>query len=446
MLPGGDTSYALRRSSLFEAPRSWHSRDRVMEDPDPRRYRTAEVALELEDLEDRTYRAYLSRGRIAGRIRRLLGGSEWDFRRPLLERDEADRFRHDLRQIGVDARWDGPVLAISDPRDRWRPVRTPPDRHGLYQVGRFGRAVRSGSGFEREWQEVVSLPRHRPLTATSIAAVLDTGLPLGPAFDRIEEEVEVAVLLEALRLCRTDHARERISVLLAHHRDVAQAIAALPELAGFLSVADTSLRRGAAYAIGTIVGRAGAAAALSVEPDLGEIVRDRCSSERDAMVRDDLQAALGAIGEPPLEPRDAEAERFVAEVRRAFDFLVDEGAFRDPSIEDRSFSTTVTYRNRTTAVVANADWRDSVIDVFLVPLRQGALPEYLNGVDNALTPSLLVEVLEGSATEETGANPRDHARVKRLLEREAAALRRCEDALRGDFARFDEAVIRLHRD
>jgi hypothetical protein len=207
---------------------------REMQDPDPRRYRQAEVALELGDLDDRTYRAFLSRGRIAGRIRRLLGGGEWDFRRPLLEWEEADRLRDDLTQIGVDARWEGLVLVISDPRGRWHPARIGPTGDGLYDVGRVGRAVRPSSGFEREWQEVVPLPGDRPLTAAGIAAALDTGLPLGPAFDRIEEEVEIPVLVEALPLSRTDHARERISVLLAHHRSVAQAVVALPALTSLL--------------------------------------------------------------------------------------------------------------------------------------------------------------------------------------------------------------------
>src|SRR5829696_4303088 len=99
-----------------------------MENSDPRRYREAAVALELQDLENSTYRALLSRGRIARRVRRLVGGNEWDFRRPLLDRDEADRFRHDLTRIGVDARWQGPILAISDPRGRWRPAGIAPDR------------------------------------------------------------------------------------------------------------------------------------------------------------------------------------------------------------------------------------------------------------------------------------------------------------------------------
>jgi len=45
-----------------------------MENSDPRRYREAAVALELQDLENSTYRALLSRGRIARRVRRLVGG------------------------------------------------------------------------------------------------------------------------------------------------------------------------------------------------------------------------------------------------------------------------------------------------------------------------------------------------------------------------------------
>jgi hypothetical protein len=249
---------------------------------------------------------------------------------------------------------------------------------------------------------VVPLPPDGPLHAATIAAALDTGLPLGPGFDRIEKEVEVRVLREALPLCRTDHARERISVLLAGHSGVAEAIAALPELVGFLPAADRNLRNSAAYAIATIAGRAGAAAALSAEPNLAAIIRDHWRSETDAVVRDELQAALGVLGEPPLEPRVLDAERFVEQVREAFGFLVVEYGFGDPTVEDRWSGTTMTYRNETTAVVASADWRDSVVDVFLVPLRQGVLPESLNGVGNSLTPSLLLELLEGTAARRSG--------------------------------------------
>jgi hypothetical protein len=74
------------------------------------------------------------------------------------------------------------------------------------------------------------------------------------------------------------------------------------------------------------------------------------------------------------------------------------------------------------------------------------LPESLNGVGNSLTPSLLLELLEGAARKEIWASPRDPARARHILEREAAALRRCEDALGGDFVRFAEAVARLHQD
>lgn len=84
-----------------------------MENPDPRQYREAEVALQLAD--GGSYRGLLSRGRIAGRLRRLLGGGEWDFRRPYLGRNEAERLRKDLVEMGVDARWEQDVLVITDP-------------------------------------------------------------------------------------------------------------------------------------------------------------------------------------------------------------------------------------------------------------------------------------------------------------------------------------------
>jgi hypothetical protein len=60
-------------------------------------------------------------------------------------------------------------------------------------------------------------------------------------------------------------------------------------------------------------------------------------------------------------------------VRRWLDFLKEEHGFAEPTVEDRWFATTVTYRNDTTAVVASADWRDSG-GCILVELREGAIP------------------------------------------------------------------------
>jgi hypothetical protein len=412
-----------------------------MENPDPRLYREAEVALQLA--EEGSYRGFLSRGRIAGRLRRLLGGGEWDFRRPYLGRNEAERLRQDLVEMGVDARWEQDVLVITDPKGRWRPVRIPANRHRLYQVGKFGRSVRPGSGFEREWEEIVPLPRERPLDAQAIASALDTERTLGPAFGRIEEEVDVPVLIEVLSLVRTDYARERLCVLLAHHRATVKAIPALPLLKAFLDARDDHLRRSAAYAIATIARRAGAVRAKAADPELPRVVEERLSREQDDSVRAELAAALGTFGEPPPEPRKEHAERFTEEVRRFLDFLKAEHGFEEPTVEDGWFSTTVTYRNDATAVVASADWRDSVVEVFLVELQEGAIPLCINGVSNSLPPSLVLDPTDGAKPAPMLADPRDSEQTRRLLEREAEALRLSDDALRGDFTRFHRAVARL---
>ena len=73
------------------------------------------------------------------------------------------------------------------------------------------------------------------------------------------------------------------------------------------------------------------------------------------------------------------------------------------------------------------------------------LPESLNGVGNSLTPSLLLELLEGTARKETWASPRDPARASASW---SARLRPSDGArmLGGDFVRFAEAVARLHQD
>jgi hypothetical protein len=412
-----------------------------MKNPDPRLYREAEVALQLTD--EGSYRGFLSRGWIAGRLRRLLGGGEWDYRRPYLDRNEAERLKRDLVEMGVDARWEEDALVITDPEGRWRPARISPNRHGLYQVGMFGRAARAGSGFEREWEEVAPLPRERPLHEQAIAAALDTERTLGPAFDRIEEEVDVPVLIDALSLVRTDYARERLCVLLAHHRAVAKALPALSLLTRFLDAGDDHLRRSAAYAIATIVGRAGAVPTKAAEPELPRVLRERLSQEGDDSVREELEAALGGFAESPREPRKEHAERFTLEVRRFLDFLKTKHGFEEPTVEDRWFSTTITYRNDTTAVVASADWRDSIAEVFLVELREGGIPLYLNGVSDSLAPSLVLEMTDGAKQSQMLTDPRDREQTRRLLEREAGALRLCEDALRGDFTRFHRAVARL---
>jgi hypothetical protein len=408
-----------------------------VENPDPKRYRLAEVALQLDE---HSYRGFLSRGLISGHLLRLLGGGEWDFRRPYLRREETERFRQHLTELGVEARWEGDMLVVSDPDGRWRPARMGPNRHDLYQVGVFGRPLQPGSGFQREWEEVVPLPREAPLKAETIARALDSGLPLGPGFDRIEREVDVSTLIDSLSLCRTDYARERLCILLAHHQRALEAVEALPLLVEFLERQDKQLRTSAAYAVGTIVDRAGPRRARGTAPGLVADLRERWAREEDDQVLSELEAALGALGQPPPKPPEPSAEWFVQEARRALDFLLREYEFEEPTVEDRWSSTSMTYRNDTTAVAASADWRDDVVEVFLVKLEQGAIPLYLNGVTNYFPPSLFLQAVEGQEHQTGLPSPRDRDETRRFLERESEALRRCEDVLRGDFTRFDLAI------
>ena len=378
-------------------------------------------------------------------LRRLLGGSEWDFRNPYLPQDEAERFRRRLLEFGVHARWEGDVLLITDPRNRWQGASIAPKHQGLYGVGAFGRPVRSGSGYLRQWEEVAPLPRGR-LEAKGIARALDTGLPLGPNFDRIEREVEGPTLIEAISLAQTEHARERLCILLAHHPRPADAVAALPELAGFLDSKDHHLRSGAASAIATITSRAGRKRALASAPDLAAALREGLDQAGDRVIDDDLRAALGALGESVPAPNE-HAEWFAGTVQGVLGFLTTEYGFDEATVEDQMLSTKVSYRNQTTAVVANADWRDAVVEIFLVKLEAQALPLYLETeLTHWLGPSLLLHEEEGEDLEMTLPDPRDRDGTRRFLQQEAESLRKCGDVLGGDFRRFDRALGRLRGD
>ena len=117
-----------------------------------------------------------------------------------------------------------------------------------------------------------------PLSPATIAAALDTGLPLGSGFICIAEDVEVRLFREP-----SPHA-ERITLANAF-RCCSLATAALrrplrysPEPVG-PHRPPIGPPNSAAYAIATIAGRAGAAAVLSAEPNLAAIIRDHWRSE-----------------------------------------------------------------------------------------------------------------------------------------------------------------------
>jgi hypothetical protein len=131
-------------------------------------------------------------------------------------------------------------------------------------------------------------------------------------------------------------------------------------------------------------------------------------------------------------------------VREVLDFLCEEHGLSEPTIEHTNLSTTLTYRNDTTAVVADADWRDGIVEVFLVKLERHALPVYSDTeLTHWLPPSLLLHELEGGELEQGMADPRDGDSTRRFLKDEADAVKRCRDVLQGDFARFEQALASL---
>jgi len=197
---------------------------------------------------------------------------------------------------------------------------------------------------------VVALPRDRELDPHTIASALDTGLPLGPAFDRITSEVDVPTLIGSLSLARTDYARERLCILLAHHRNAREAIAALETIVAFVDSTDLALRRGAAYAMKTILGRIGSRRVEASAPGLASRLQDQLAQEDDPEVRDDIAAALGALGQEPPRSSDAAAASFIGEAKAALAFLVYEYGFEEPTVEDAPSSTSLTYRNETTGL------------------------------------------------------------------------------------------------
>ena len=99
------------------------------------------------------------------------------------------------------------------------------------------------------------------------------------------------------------------------------------------------------------------------------------------------------------------------------------------------------YRNETTGVVARADWRDDVGEVFLVKLDHGALPLYIDTNSRTGSPPSLLADEENEAIGEM-SSPRSRADTDRFLTPEAEALRRHGDVLRGGFTRFDRALVR----
>ena len=197
-------------------------------------------------------------------------------------------------------------------------------------------------------------------------------------------------------------------------------------------------------------------------PELVERLQTASTETDDAAVVDEIDAALGALGE---RTPTGDAARFGGEVERAFSFLVAEHSLTPPVVVDTALATTVTYRNATTGVVASADWRpvvvdtalattvtyrnattgvvasadwrDGLVEVFVIRLEDGDVPVYVDTEQtNWLSPDWLVNT---PIRDDIG--PRSQ-HLGHLLDRYADALRRCTDVLHGDFDLFEAALAR----
>ena len=407
-----------------------------MQNPDPRRYREAEIALEFDEA---TFRGFVRQGRLYGWLKHWDPRRGWHVVEPYLPRAEVERLATRLRQWGLDTRWEDEVLVVDDPQGRWRRARLAPNRDGLYGVAAWGRGVDRSSNVD--WLELFPHWPGRPLDGQTIASILDTPLTPGrhprnrqPVFDRLEREAQAADLVEALSLARTDYARDRLAILLAYHRQAKAATAALPMLVAMLGDGDDGPRRSAATAVREIVSRAGPERAIEVMPELVERLQTASTETDDAAVVNEIDAALGALGE---RTPTGDAARFGGEVERAFSFLVAEHSLTPPVVVDTALATTVTYRNATTGVVASADWRDGLVEVFVIRLEDGDVPVYVDTEQtNWLSPDWLVNT---PIRDDIG--PRSQ-HLGHLLDRYADALRRCTDVLHGDFDLFEAALAR----
>jgi hypothetical protein len=398
-----------------------------MINPDPRRYREAEVALWGKP---GTYRGFVRIDRPHRLSRRLSG--RWDRVEPFLTRAETERVVADLA-AWFDVHWERDTVVAHFPEAEPKRVGPLPDR--LYPVGEL-HDYRNGI----QWTEPFPHMPPEEIDAATIRDLLDTPLPDGlhprnrqPVWDELNRRAGAAELHEALQQVETPYAQERISVLLGHYRRPREALGALTALADVLG-SETDVAESAAYAIRELVKRAGHERALAAAPDLEARLRAHLERERREIVASDVRAALGAlVGTAP------EHAEFVREARRALDFLVADYGFGEPTIDDGGWGTDILYRKPPIGVAARAEWRDRYAEVLLVRLDDGDAPLYL-GTERShwLGAEIAADV-------EIPTSDADSPELARSFDAWAEALRRCDRILRGDIAAFDEAIVRANR-
>jgi hypothetical protein len=362
-----------------------------------------------------SYRGFARRDPLYRWIKHWTRG--WDRIEPFLPRTEAERFRADHR-----GRWDGETLEFPDPVTGAL-TRVERNDDGLYPLRDLGRRPRIV-----EWVAVFPDWPADPLDGSTIARLLDTPLPSGmhtknrqPVIDRLHHHAEVPDLLDALRLARTDYARERLAYLLSYHRHAVQAADAVPAIVDLLEgTGPSDLRVRYAEAVADLAVRAPTA----VRPFSARIEAAHTAAT-DEMVRDVLATALQALGRLPVD------SPFIAETRRALDFLVDEFGFQHPVIVDAVFAESVTYRGPGIAVEVSRDRREHLIAVDLVRLDdQGGLPA---PVDDDELVAVRLPWWALIASDRTG----DSGDVLRAA---TAAIRGRPDYLNGDLTQWDADV------
>lgn len=380
------------------------------------RYETMEFRLGYTEVGP-SYRGFARRDRVYRWIKHWTRG--WDAVEPFLPWAEADRFGRDHR-----GRWDADVLVFADPVTE-EPIRVPPNEDGLYPLRDLGRRPEVV-----EWVAVFPDWPAGPLDGPTIAGLLDTPLPKWlhpknrqPVVDRLHVDADVPDLIDAVRLVRTEAARERLVYLLSSHRRAREAAAAVPLV---LDLLESGPRDGPrpryAEAVAELTRRSPAA----VKPFTPRIEAAHFA-EADETVRDWLETALQALG-----VRTAEGV-FLDQARAALEFLAEEYGFEPPIATSDRVADSLTYRARAVAVEANQDRRDRHIDVHLWRLdEQGGMPAPVDDVELA---AVRLPWWALTDLDETGD-------VDDVLAAAGRALRQRPDYLRGDLSRWETDVRR----
>jgi hypothetical protein len=140
---------------------------------------------------------------------------------------------------------------------------------------------------------------------------------------------------------------------------------------------------------------------------------------------------------------DAAAGRlFVAEATSSFQFLSDEYGMEGPLVDDVPFAVWMVFKARETAVKITYDTRDQLIETFLVKLVTGDLPPYdeTEATHYVGTESLVALVAQERSLADAALKQRTSEEFRRVLRWHASVIQEFGDVLRGDFARFDQAI------